>query len=86
MVGHTEYEFCAVGIFITQGNPRLLRLFLSAYGYTTAALTPAFSRRMMALLLLHRYSNLRWFRNRAAGMAEMANLQQMEQYWFGLDG
>lgn len=83
MVGHREYEFCAVGLFITQGNPALFRRFLSAYGYPAADLTAALSRRIMALLLLHRYSNLTWFLGFIPPHLQLTTVAQLERYWFG---
>ena len=83
MVGHVEYEFCSVGLFLTRGNRNLFRLFLSSYGYRGADLTDQLSRRIMALMLLHRYSNLKRFFTLLPAGAEFTNLSQLEQYWYG---
>lgn len=82
MVGHREYEFCAVGLFITRGNRDLFRLFLSSYGYTDAELTDELSRRIMVLLLLHRYGNLKRFLTLIPPHRQLTTLHQVEQYWF----
>ena len=84
MVGQVEYEFCAVGLFLTPGNRALFRLFLSAYGYEEGALTEALSRRIMGLLLLHRYSNLKRFLSSLPAHLPCTQLRQLEQYWYGL--
>lgn len=83
-VGHREYEFCAVGVFLTRGEPGLFRRFLSSYGYPEAALTDPLSRRIMTLLLLHRYSNLKRFSKLLPQDREFTQLSHMEQYWYGL--
>ncbi|NMC43441.1 MAG: phosphotransferase [candidate division Zixibacteria bacterium] len=84
MIGHREYEFCAVGLFITCGNRDLFRLFLSSYGYADAELTPLLSRQVMMLLLLHRYGNLRRFLGLIPTDLRLTTLSQLEQYWYGL--
>jgi hygromycin-B 7''-O-kinase len=84
MIGHREYEFCAVGLFLTQGNRDLFRLFLSSYGYVEKELTADLSRRLMKLLLLHRYSNLKWFMTMIPPELRITTLRQLEQFWFGM--
>jgi hygromycin-B 7''-O-kinase len=44
--------------FMTAGRPRRVRSLLQGFGYTEADLTPALTRRLMALSLLHRASDL----------------------------
>lgn len=58
MLGLPEYDLLGPGVFLIQGNKKLLREFLLAYGYTTEKMTPLLSRQLTALMLLHRYSNL----------------------------
>lgn len=84
MTGNAEYEFCAAGIFLTQGRKKLFRRLLSSYGYDANALTPALSRRIMILLLLHRYGNVHRFLNQLPGLPQFSTLEELEQYWFGL--
>lgn len=84
MIGHREYEFCAVGLFITRGNRDLFRLFLSSYGYPDGELTSDLSRRIMVLLLLHRYGNLRRFLGLLPSDLRLATFAQLEQYWYGI--
>jgi hygromycin-B 7''-O-kinase len=85
MVGHREYELGAVGLFITQGDHELWRMFLSAYGFQQADLTPELSRRIMKWVLLHRYSNLQWFLTLIPEGVPKTKFEHLEQYWFGLD-
>lgn len=84
MVGHFEYEFCAVGLFLAQGNRELLRAFLTSYGYQKTDLTDELSRRIMIFLLLHRYSNLNWFRTFIPEHQKLKTLEGLETYWYGL--
>ena len=58
MLGLPEYDLLGPGVFLIQGNKKLLREFLFAYGYTPEKITPLLSRQLTALMLLHRYSNL----------------------------
>jgi hygromycin-B 7''-O-kinase len=64
MCGAPEYELAAVGVFVSCGDPRLLRALLSAYGYRDDSLDEALARRMLAYAIVHRYSNLRWYLER----------------------
>jgi hygromycin-B 7''-O-kinase len=61
MRGATEYEFAAVGLFVSRGDADFLRSLLLAYGYGPERLDDALPRRLLAYALLHRYSNLRWW-------------------------
>ncbi|GAK53585.1 predicted protein [Candidatus Moduliflexus flocculans] len=83
MVGQREYDFCAVGIFITQGNSGLFREFLLSYGYADSDLTDDLRRRIMMWLLLHRYCNLSWFLTLIPGEFNVTKLEELERYWFG---
>jgi hygromycin-B 7''-O-kinase len=76
MIGHREYEFCAVGLFLTQGDKNLFRTFLAAYGYTEFDVR----RRIMIFLLLHRYCNLNWFFTLLP--EPMTTVDQLAQFWF----
>jgi hygromycin-B 7''-O-kinase len=84
IVGHVEYEFCAVGLFLSRGDKDLFRLFLSSYGYGDSDLTAEMSRRIMGFLLLHRYSNLKWFLTFLPPDAHVTRLAELEQYWYGV--
>lgn len=84
MIGRIEYEFCSVGLFLTQGDKDLFHTFLSSYGYPEAELTDELSRSVMGLMLLHRYSNLKWFLTFLPEDAQFTELRHLEQYWYGL--
>jgi hygromycin-B 7''-O-kinase len=58
MLGAPEYDLLGPAAFLVQGDKQLLREFLLAYGYAENELTLTLSHQLMALLLLHRYSNL----------------------------
>lgn len=58
MLGLPEYDLLGPGVFLIQGNKKLLREFFLAYGYTPEKMKPLLSRQLTALMLLHRYSNL----------------------------
>ncbi|WP_240519507.1 phosphotransferase family protein [Amycolatopsis antarctica] len=61
MRGAPEYDFAAVGLFVSCGDAAFLRALLLSYGYAPGELGVEFSRRCLAYTLLHRYSNLRWY-------------------------
>jgi hypothetical protein len=55
MIGDRAHEFGAVGVFTSRGDPRVLGRIMIAYGRAYAP------RELLAYLLLHVYSNLRWY-------------------------
>jgi hygromycin-B 7''-O-kinase len=59
MLGLPEYDLLGPGAFLIQGDKLLLKEFLISYVYTSNALTPDLSHQLMALMLLHKYSNLK---------------------------
>jgi hygromycin-B 7''-O-kinase len=56
--GWREYDLLGPSTFMTAGMPGRVRSLLQGFGYTQADLTPALTRRLMALSLLHRASDL----------------------------
>jgi hygromycin-B 7''-O-kinase len=56
--GWCEYDLLGPSTFMTAGMPRRVRSLLQGFGYTEADITPALTRRLMALSLLHRASDL----------------------------
>jgi hygromycin-B 7''-O-kinase len=56
--GWGEYDLLGPSVFMTAGMPRRVRSFLSGFGYSRADVTPALTRRLMTLALLHRFSDL----------------------------
>jgi hygromycin-B 7''-O-kinase len=84
MVGAPEYDFASFGLFVTCGDPRLLRRALLAYGYPPQAMDHALQCRLMAYALLHRYSNLAWYLRRLP-LPGATRLEQLAAYWWGID-
>jgi hygromycin-B 7''-O-kinase len=83
MVGDPEYEFAAVGLFLSCGDGPALRALLLAYGYHPADLGPALQRRFLAYALLHRYSNLRWYLERRP-LPAATTLDDLAAAWWAL--
>ena len=79
MLGAPEYEFAAVGIFLTCAEPGLLGALLEAYG---AEVEDELPLRTMAYALLHRYSNLRWYLERLPVLDDMGDLESLARRWF----
>lgn len=57
MLGLPEYDLLGPGAFLIQGDKHLLKEFLQSYGYLHDQVTSMLSHQLMALCLLHRYSN-----------------------------
>ena len=79
MIGAPEYEWSAVGIFLTCAEPGLLRVLLDAYG---ADVDDELPFRIMAYALLHRYSNLRWYLERLPVPDAVGDLESLARRWF----
>jgi hygromycin-B 7''-O-kinase len=58
MTGWGEYDLLGPSAFMTAGHPRRVRSLFEGFGYSGADIDPALKRRLMALMLLHRSSNL----------------------------
>jgi hygromycin-B 7''-O-kinase len=58
MTGSGEYDLLGPSTFMAGGVPGRVRSLLRGFGYSAANTDPVLPRRLMALLLLHRYSNL----------------------------
>jgi hygromycin-B 7''-O-kinase len=56
--GWGEYDLLGPSVFLTAGVPRRVRSLLTGFGYSRADMTPALTRRLMTLALLHRFSDL----------------------------
>lgn len=82
-LGPRDYEFVAVGLFLSCGDPILLRRILLAGGVPGAGLNAALSRRLMAWCLLHRYSNLAWYLRRIPPPPEVRTLEALAEWWWG---
>jgi hygromycin-B 7''-O-kinase len=81
MRGAREYEFVALGCFVSEGDARFLRRTLIAYGYTGDQLDEALRRRLMAWTILHRYSNLAAYLSRMPAPPE-PSFGALADSWF----
>jgi len=57
MTGWREYDLLGPSTFLTAGLPRRVRSLLEGFGYARADIDFALKRRLMALMLLHRFSD-----------------------------
>ena len=57
MTGWGEYDLLGPSAFLTAGMPRRVRSLFEGFGYSQADINPTLKRRLMALLLLHRFSD-----------------------------
>jgi len=57
LTGWGEYDLLGPSTFMTAGMPRRVRSLFEGYGYSNADIGPSLQRRLMALLLLHRFSD-----------------------------
>jgi hygromycin-B 7''-O-kinase len=83
MIGAPEYEFAAVGLFVSCGDPAVLRRVLIAYGYAENQLDAELQNRFLAYTLLHRYSNLPWYLKRVPPPDRVRSLSELASFWWG---
>ncbi|MCA6119788.1 aminoglycoside 3'-phosphotransferase/choline kinase family protein [Bradyrhizobium sp. WSM 1738] len=57
MTGRGEYDLLGPSAIMTGGMPRRVRSLFEGFGYSAADITPDLKRRLMALMLLHRFGN-----------------------------
>ncbi|MCR6488852.1 aminoglycoside 3'-phosphotransferase/choline kinase family protein [Amycolatopsis sp. OK19-0408] len=76
MLGAAEYDFVAVGLFVTSGDGDLLRRFLDGYGHSVDP------RRCLAYALLHVYSNFPWYFEIMPAPPE-PTLDALAEAWWG---
>jgi hygromycin-B 7''-O-kinase len=57
MTGWREYDLLGPSAFMTAGMPRRVRSLFHGFGYSKADINLTLKRRLMALLLLHRFSD-----------------------------
>jgi hygromycin-B 7''-O-kinase len=57
MTGWGEYDLLGPSAFMTAGMPRRVQSLFEGFGYSKADITPALTRRLMTLMLLHRASD-----------------------------
>jgi hygromycin-B 7''-O-kinase len=57
MTGRGEYDLLGPSAFMTEGRPRRVQCLFEGFGCSAADITPELKRRLMALMLLHRFSD-----------------------------
>jgi hygromycin-B 7''-O-kinase len=86
MRGAREYELASIGVYWTGGEGAALRALLLAYGYAASDLDGALSRRLLAYVLLHRYSNLARYLAMRPPPRGVTTLPALASRWFAFDG
>lgn len=56
--GWGEYDLLGPSVFMAAGMPRRVKSLFEGFGYSPEDVTPALTRRLAALMLLHRFSDL----------------------------
>lgn len=84
MTGAPEYEFAAVGLFVSCGDSTILRRVLTAYGYSEGRLDTAMQNRFLAYTLIHRYCNLPWYFRRLPPPDGTRTPEDLAAHWWGL--
>lgn len=78
MIGDFEYELASVLLFVSGTDPKLFNIFLDHYN-PELLLDDGLSKRILAYILLHRYSNFPWF---LSLMPPVKNFNGCLQEWF----
>lgn len=76
MLGDPAYDFVAVGLFVSRGDPRVLGRIMAAYGRRFAP------RELLASMLLHVYPSLPRYLRELPAPPE-ATLDSLAETWFG---
>jgi len=84
VAGAREYEFASVGIFVSCGDPSLLRRLLRAYGLAEVDLDEALEQRLLAYGILHRYSDLPWYLSRIPAPPGLRDLTLLGRHFWGV--
>jgi hygromycin-B 7''-O-kinase len=80
MTGWGEYDLLGPSAFMTAGMPCRVQRLLQGFGYSKTDMTPALTRRLMALMLLHRASDpirhicIEGWQQKARNLAELERL------------
>ena len=81
-LGPPEYDFAAVGLFVTRGERASFAAFLDAYGVPQERRGMALIRRLMRHALLHEYGHLSFYL-RQSPLAQGMTLPELAEHWFG---
>lgn len=79
MLAVPQYDLCAAGLFITAGEHGLFSAFLDGYSSSIDTSAAGITR----MLLLHRYSNMKWFLSTLPSGLRDADLLTLGEYWYG---
>jgi len=80
MTGRGEYDLLGPSAFMTAGMPGRVRSLLAGFGYSSAEFDLTAKRRLMALLLLHRFSdpvrhiNIEGWQDQASDLLQLQEL------------
>jgi hygromycin-B 7''-O-kinase len=80
MTGRGEYDLLGPSVLMAGGMPRRAQSLFAGFGYATSDITPDLKRRLMALMLLHRFGNptrqicIEGWQQRAANLDELQDL------------
>jgi len=83
-LGDPEYDFAAVGLFITRGDAAAFGAFLDGYGTPVEERNPALQDRLLRHALLHRYGSLAWYLKKLR--PEAVSLPDLAACWFDPSG
>jgi hygromycin-B 7''-O-kinase len=79
MTGWGEYDLLGPSTFAAGGIPGRVRSLLRGFGYSKSSADPALPRRLMTLLLLHRFSNLAGQIRIEGWQQKAADLRELER-------
>ncbi len=80
MTGRGEYDLLGPSVLMAGGMPRRVQSLFAGFGYAASDITPDLKRRLMALMLLHRFGNptrqicIEGWQQRAANLHELQDL------------
>lgn len=80
MTGWREYDLMGPSVFMADGRPRRVASLFRGFGYRDGDVNPVLRRRLMALMLLHRFSDpvrhirIENWQQRAANLDELERL------------
>jgi len=80
MTGRGEYDLLGPSALMAGGMPRRVQSLFEGFGYSVSDITPDLKRRLMALMLLHRFGNptkqicIEGWQQKAANLHELQDL------------
>lgn len=80
MTGRGEYDLLGPSVLMACGMPRRVQSLFAGYGYTASNIKPDLKRRLMTLMLLHRFGNptrqigIEGWQQKAADLHELQDL------------